>query len=39
MLTVSIASFKTMGELQRERLHHSRAIVFSWNRQRHGWFL
>ena len=33
MVTVCIASFKTIGKLQRKRLHQSHAIAFNWN----GW--
>ena len=36
---VCIASFKAIGELQRERLRQSRAAAFSWNGQTHGQFL
>ena len=35
-VTVCIASFEVIGELQRERLHHSRATAFGWNGQMHG---
>ena len=35
-IMVCIASFKAIGELQVERLYHSRAAVFSWNGQMHG---
>ena len=35
----SITSFKTIGKLERERLHQSCAVGFSWNGQTHGWFL
>ena len=35
-LTACIASFKTIGKLQREKLHQSRAIAFSWNPRTHG---
>ena len=38
-VTVCIASFKAIGELQRERLHQSRAAVFSWNGRTRGQFL
>ena len=31
--TACIISFRAMDELQRERLHHSRATVFTWNGQ------
>ena len=31
MLTVCIALFEAIGEVERERLCHSRATVFSWN--------
>ena len=31
MVTVCIASFKTIGKLQRKRLHQSHAIAFNWN--------
>ena len=30
-VTVCIASFEAIGELQRKTLHQSRAAVFSWN--------
>ena len=30
-VTVCIASFEAIGELQRDRLRHSRATAFSWN--------
>ena len=30
-ISVCIASFKVIGELQRERLHHARGAAFSWN--------
>ena len=36
MATVYIALFKTIGELQRERLHQLRAIVFTWNGRTQG---
>ena len=36
---VCTALFKAIGELQRDRLRHSRAIAFSWNGQTHGQFL
>ena len=29
-VTVCIASFEAIGEIQRKRLHQSRAAVFSW---------
>ena len=35
-VTVCIASFEAIGELQRERLRHSRAAAFSWNGQMRG---
>jgi len=35
-LTVCIDSFKTIGKLQREKLHQSSAIAFSWNARTHG---
>ena len=36
MVTVFIALFKVIGELQRERLHHLHAAAFSWNGQMRG---
>ena len=36
---VLIASFKVIGELHRERLHHSHAAAFSWNVWPHGQLL
>ena len=30
-VTVCIASFEVIGELQRERLRHSHAAAFTWN--------
>ena len=39
MVTVWIASFEAIDELQRKRLHQSRAAVFSLNTQTHGQFL
>ena len=39
MVTVCIASFEVIGELQRERLHHSRAAAFSWSGQTRGQLL
>ena len=39
MVTVCIASFKVIGELQREKLHHSRAAAFSWNGRTRGQLL
>ena len=38
-MTVSIALFKAIGELQRKRLRQSRAAVFSWNPRTRGQFL
>ena len=38
-VTVCIASFEVIGELQRERLHHSRAAAFSWNGRTRGQIL
>ena len=38
-VTVCIASFEAIGELQRERLHQSRAKALSWNVQTGGQFL
>ena len=38
-ITVCIASFEVIGELQRERLRQSRAKAFSWNGQTRGQFL
>ena len=34
-----IISFRAINELQRERLHHSRATVFTWNGQTGKYFL
>jgi len=31
MVTVCICLFKAIGKLQRERLHQSHAVAFSWN--------
>ena len=39
VLTVCIASFEAIGELQRDRLHHSRAAAFSWKGRMCGQFL
>ena len=39
MVTAFIASFKGINELQRERLHESRATTFSWNGESCGQFL
>ena len=36
---VCIALFEVISELQRERLHHSRAAAFSWNRRTRGQLL
>ena len=36
IVTVSIASFKTIGIHQREGLRQSCAVAFSWNRRMHG---
>ena len=33
IVTVCIASLEAIGELQRERLHHSCATEFNWNGQ------
>ena len=38
-VTVCIASFEVIGELQRERLHHSRAAAFNWNGRMRGQLL
>ena len=38
-VTVCIASFKAIGELQRKRMRQSRAAVFSWNTRTRGQFL
>ena len=38
-VTVRIASFEVIGELQRERLHYSCATAFSWNGRTRGQFL
>ena len=38
-VTICIASFEAIGELQRDRLRHLRAAAFSWNGQTHGQFL
>ena len=38
-LTVTIALFEVIGELQRERLRHSRATAFSWNGRTRGQIL
>ena len=38
-VTVCIASFEVIGELQRERLRHSRAAAFSWNGRMRGQLL
>ena len=38
-VTVCIASFEAIGELQRKRLRQSRAAVFGWNPQTRGQFL
>ena len=38
-VTVCIASFEVIDELQRERLRHSRAAAFSWNEQTRGQLL
>ena len=38
-MTVCIASFEAIGELQRKRLRQSRAAVFCWNPQTGGHFL
>ena len=37
-LPVRIALFEAIGELQRERLRHSRAAAFSWNGRPRGQF-
>ena len=39
MVMIYIASFEVIGELQRERLHKSRDIVFSLNGQTRGQFM
>ena len=39
IVTVCIASFEVISELQRERLHHSHAAAFSWNGPTHGQLL
>ena len=38
-VTVCIALFEVIGELQRERLCQSCAKTFSWNGRTHGQFL
>ena len=38
-VTVCIASFEVIGELQRERLRQSRAKALSWNGRTRGQFL
>ena len=38
-VTVCIASFEVIGELQRERLHQSRAKPLGWNGRMQGQFL
>ena len=38
-VTICIASFEVIDELQRERLHHSRAAAFSWNGRTRGQLL
>ena len=38
-VTVCIASFEVIGEVQRERLHQSRAKALSWNGRTRGQFL
>ena len=38
-VTVCIASFEVIGELQRARLHHSHAAAFSWNGRTRGQIL
>ena len=38
-VTVCIALFKVIGELQRERLHHSLAAAFNWNGETRGQLL
>ena len=38
-VTVCIALFVVIGELQRERLCHSRATAFGWNGGMHGQLL
>ena len=38
-VTVYVASFKVISELQRERLCHSHATGFSWNGRMRGQFL
>ena len=38
-VTACIASFEVIGELQRERLRHSRAAAFSWNGRTRGQLL
>ena len=39
MVMVCIVLFEVIGELRRERLHHSRATVFNWNGQMRGQLL
>ena len=39
VVTVCIASFEAIGELQRKRLRQSRAAVFCWNPRTCGQFL
>ena len=38
-VTVCIASFEAIGELQRKTLRQSRAAVFSWNARTRAQFL